>query len=91
VILNLLSNAAKFTDEGSISVGARAEGNGEVVLWVKDSGIGIPPQDMDKIFEEFRQGTSGRRKGRAGRGWGWRFPGSCSISWGPHLGRKHAR
>ena len=58
------------TDEGSISVGARDDGNGEVMLWVKDTGIGIPPQDMDKIFEEFRQGTSGRRKGRAGSGLG---------------------
>ncbi len=70
VILNLLSNAAKFTDEGSITVGARPDENGQVLLWVKDTGIGIPPQDMDKIFEEFRQGTSGRRKGRAGSGLG---------------------
>lgn len=70
VILNLLSNSAKFTDEGAITVGARDEGNGEVTLWISDTGIGIPPQDMDKIFEEFRQGTSGRRKGRAGSGLG---------------------
>jgi signal transduction histidine kinase len=70
VILNLLSNASKFTDEGSITVGARDDNNGEIVIWVKDTGIGIPPQDMDKIFEEFRQGTSGRRKGRAGSGLG---------------------
>jgi signal transduction histidine kinase len=70
VILNLLSNSAKFTDEGAITLGARDEGNGEVTLWISDTGIGIPPQDMDKIFEEFRQGTSGRRKGRAGSGLG---------------------
>jgi signal transduction histidine kinase len=69
VILNLLSNAAKFTDEGTITVGASID-NGEVTLYIKDTGIGIPPQDMDKIFEEFRQGTSGRRKGRAGSGLG---------------------
>jgi signal transduction histidine kinase len=70
VILNLLSNAAKFTDQGSITVGARDNGKNEVLIWVKDTGIGIPPQDMDKIFEEFRQGASGRRKGRAGSGLG---------------------
>lgn len=70
VILNLLSNASKFTDEGSITLGARDNGNGEVLFWVKDTGIGIPPQDMERIFEEFRQGTSGRRKGRAGSGLG---------------------
>jgi signal transduction histidine kinase len=70
VILNLLSNASKFTDEGAITLGARDDGNGQVTIWVKDSGIGIPPQEIDKIFEEFRQGTSGRKKGRAGSGLG---------------------
>ncbi len=70
VILNLLSNAAKFSDEGSIVLGARDDGNGEVTLWVKDAGIGIPPQEIDNIWEEFRQGTSGRKKGRAGSGLG---------------------
>ncbi len=70
VLINLISNSAKFTDEGSITVGAKDDGNGEVTLWVKDTGIGIAPQDMDKIFEEFRQGSSGRRKGRAGSGLG---------------------
>jgi signal transduction histidine kinase len=70
VILNLLSNAAKFSDEGAIILGARNDRNGEVTLWIKDSGIGIPPQEVDKIWEEFRQGTSGRKKGRAGSGLG---------------------
>ena len=70
VMLNLLSNAAKFTDEGIITVGTQPQDDGTVLFWIKDSGIGIPPQDMDKIFEEFRQGTSGRRKGRAGSGLG---------------------
>ncbi|MEP7286064.1 MAG: HAMP domain-containing sensor histidine kinase [Chloroflexota bacterium] len=70
VMLNLLSNASKFTDEGTITVGARHDGNGEVTIWVRDSGIGIPPQEVDNIFEEFRQGTSGRKKGRAGSGLG---------------------
>jgi signal transduction histidine kinase len=70
VILNLLSNATKFTDEGAVTLGSRDDGNGEVVIWVRDSGIGIPPQEIDNIFEEFRQGTSGRKKGRAGSGLG---------------------
>ncbi len=70
VILNLMSNAAKFTDEGSVTLGARDNGNNEVLIWIKDTGIGISAQDIDKIFEEFRQGTSGRRKGRAGSGLG---------------------
>ncbi len=70
VMLNLLSNATKFTDQGSITLSAHAQDDGTVVFAVADTGIGIPPQDMDKIFEEFRQGTSGRRKGRAGSGLG---------------------
>ncbi|MHB8625905.1 MAG: sensor histidine kinase [Aggregatilineales bacterium] len=70
VMLNLLSNAAKFTDQGSITVGAREQDDGTLLFSVTDTGIGIAPQDMDKIFEEFRQGTSGRRKGRAGSGLG---------------------
>jgi signal transduction histidine kinase len=70
VILNLMSNAAKFTDSGSITLGARDDGQGEVTIWVADTGIGIAPQDMGTIFEEFRQGASGRRKGRAGSGLG---------------------
>lgn len=70
IMLNLMSNAAKFTDEGSITIGVREQGENEVLFWISDTGIGIAPQDMDKIFEEFRQGTSGRRKGRAGSGLG---------------------
>jgi signal transduction histidine kinase len=70
VILNLLSNAAKFTDKGTISVGAVTQDDGFVRIWVKDTGIGIPSEDMGSIFEEFRQGASGRRKGRAGSGLG---------------------
>ncbi len=70
ILLNLLSNSAKFTDEGTITVGARPQEDGFMLFWINDTGIGIAPQDMDKIFEEFRQGTSGRRKGRAGSGLG---------------------
>jgi len=70
VILNLLSNASKFTDEGAITLGARQDSDNEVTIWVRDSGIGIPPQEIDNIFEEFRQGSSGRKKGRAGSGLG---------------------
>ncbi len=70
VLLNLLSNAAKFTDEGFITVSAEPQEDDQLLFRVQDTGIGIAPQDMDKIFEEFRQGTGGRRKGRAGSGLG---------------------
>ncbi len=64
IVINLLSNAAKFTHEGEISISAtRAEG--DLVIAVKDSGIGIPEGELENIFEEFSQveGTDTERKG----------------------------
>lgn len=54
VVINLISNAVKFTDAGSITCSARLD-NGSVVVSVKDSGIGIAPADQPKVFERFKQ------------------------------------
>ena len=55
IIYNLLSNALKFTPEGGrVTLRAQAEGR-FVVLSVSDTGIGIAPEDREKIFEKFRQ------------------------------------
>ena len=69
VLLNLLSNAAKFTDSGEIIVEAVAQGS-TLVLAVEDTGAGIPPNQLDHIFEKFRQvdGTSTRKVGGTGLG-----------------------
>ena len=62
VILNLLSNAIKFTPEGGrIDVGAAPTG-GFVAVSVKDTGIGIAPEDQEKVFEEFRQVGAAAKK-----------------------------
>jgi signal transduction histidine kinase/CheY-like chemotaxis protein/ligand-binding sensor domain-containing protein len=54
VVINLISNAVKFTDSGSITCSVHKEG-AEVVVSVKDSGIGIAPADQPKVFEKFKQ------------------------------------
>jgi CheY-like chemotaxis protein len=53
VLLNLLVNAARFTEQGHIQIGIARRGD-DIVFRVSDTGRGIPPQDLDKIFEEFR-------------------------------------
>ncbi|MGD2103621.1 MAG: ATP-binding protein [Anaerolineae bacterium] len=71
VLLKLLTNAAKFTEEGSIALRAWSE-DGEVFVSVRDTGIGIPLEDQKRIFEQFEQGVNehGRRPNGAGLGLG---------------------
>lgn len=54
VVINLISNAVKFTDHGAIRCSARLL-NGEIVVSVADSGIGIAPADQPRVFEKFKQ------------------------------------
>jgi len=71
VLANLLTNAIKFTPEGGeIEVGASQENNSEVRLWVKDSGVGIPAQEIGSLFEKYRQTTSGKSSSQKGTGLG---------------------
>lgn len=69
IVLNLLSNAVKFTDEGRVAVDAERVGGDETVaIRVTDTGPGIPPEDLDRIFDEFEQ--AGGSAGRGGTGLG---------------------
>ena len=58
VLLNLLGNAIKFTESGSVKVTAERQG-ADLRVAVRDTGIGVPPEDTDRIFESFQQGKSG--------------------------------
>ena len=70
VLLNLLSNAVKFTpDGGTIDVRAR-RGTGEVEVAVRDTGIGIAPEDQAKVFDEFQQVGKPSDRSREGTGLG---------------------
>jgi len=68
ILYNLLSNAVKFTpDGGRVVVSVRSD-NGDVRVEVRDTGIGVAPEDQEQIFEEFRQ--VGRERSREGTGLG---------------------
>jgi signal transduction histidine kinase/DNA-binding response OmpR family regulator len=55
ILRNLISNALKFTRRGHVRLSAELERNGFIVFHVSDTGIGIAPEDQEKIFEEFVQ------------------------------------
>jgi len=69
VILNLLSNAARFTEQGGATIRAWADG-GEVMISVSDTGPGIEKGNLEKVFEPFQQadGSITRRYGGSGLG-----------------------
>jgi signal transduction histidine kinase len=73
VLLNLVSNAVKFTPRaGSVRVGAAVAADGGLVLTVADTGIGIEPADVPRVFEPFVQ--LGRDKSISGEGTGLGLP-----------------
>ena len=69
VLLNLLANSCRFTAKGTIVLRASADED-QVVISVSDSGPGIPPEQLDIIFDEFRQSTVREPDGQAPGGKG---------------------
>ena len=71
VVLNLLSNALKFTREGSVTIrAAYADTPSMVTIAITDTGIGIDPSDHEKIFEDFQQVDSSVARPYGGTGLG---------------------
>lgn len=67
---NLVSNAVKYSPQGGeITLGAHREGS-EIILWVRDRGIGIPPGEEDRVFERFYRVDRSNRREIAGTGLG---------------------
>jgi signal transduction histidine kinase len=69
ILLNLAGNAVKFTEKGTITISASTV-DGQIAIAVADTGIGIAPETLPHIFEEFQQadGSRSRRYGGAGLG-----------------------
>jgi PAS domain S-box-containing protein len=71
IMLNLLSNAVKYTEEGGkVTVVAACDPDGAIRISVTDSGIGIEPEELDKIFSEFHQANRTRDEQLGGTGIG---------------------
>ena len=70
ILTNLLGNAAKFTPLGGAVTLSSADAGGQVALTVEDTGIGIPPVELERVFTAFYQvdGTTTRHYGGAGLG-----------------------
>jgi signal transduction histidine kinase len=69
VLVNLVGNAIKFTRSGGVDIAVRAV-NGEVHYAIKDTGVGIAPEQLDSIFDEFGRGDPTIAKEFAGTGLG---------------------
>lgn len=72
VLINLVGNAVKFTERGVVTMRAASEskpaGSTTITIDVTDSGIGVAPEDRERIFEAFSQASSGVRRGGTGLG-----------------------
>ncbi len=70
VLINLVSNAVKFTDQGSVKITARVPGDDNLEIHVIDTGVGIKREDMDKLFQPFQQIDVSLTKKHEGTGLG---------------------
>jgi signal transduction histidine kinase len=71
VLVNLFSNALKFTSQGSVTLHAQAlPGQGQVLIGVADTGDGIPADQIDRLFQRFQQVDGNRERRRVGTGLG---------------------
>jgi signal transduction histidine kinase len=70
IVLNLLSNAVKFTDEGTVTIACGQSDGQHVEITISDTGVGIPSDQHERIFEPFVQIGRARTHGHQGTGLG---------------------
>lgn len=82
IILNLTSNAVKFTETGGILVRVEAPVPGRLIIAVEDTGIGIPDDKANAVFEEFQQADSSHTRRFGGTGLGLAIVKKLAIAMG---------
>ena len=70
VLLNLLSNAVKFTEQGTVALTARRGTGDELLFTLRDSGIGLSPEQITRLFQRFGQAEAGTARQYGGTGLG---------------------
>lgn len=68
ILVNLAGNAVKFTNQGKVSLRAEKNEGGELLLAVEDTGVGIAADELDEIFDPFKQVEAGKAAGGTGLG-----------------------
>lgn len=84
VLRNLVENAVRYTPSGNVTTGV-AEAEGRVVVWVQDTGVGITPEDMQKLFTEGGHGADSRKVNPSSTGFGLFIAKQIVDAHGGHL------
>jgi signal transduction histidine kinase len=84
ILVNLLGNAIKFTDAGRVSLYLR-RGKGSVRIDVEDTGIGIPPEELPRLFRPFAQVDTGLTRRHGGTGLGLYISRRLATMLGGHI------
>ena len=80
VLSNLLGNAVKFTDSGVVSIQCTRTSSGHIDLFIRDTGPGIPPEQVPRIFDEFYQVRNPSATTKRALAWAWRSATASSSA-----------
>ena len=85
IVFNLVANAVKFTEKGEVKLSARAAGD-RLLITVEDSGIGIPEDELEAIFEAFHQVDGATTRQHSGTGLGLSISSKLAAELGGRIG-----